>query len=353
VTITETERPSTTPTVKLPDHLAPPAPMPSNGSDGPANRSPVVLVAIWVAVILLSLWLVLYFLEPLFQQRNQEQLLRRYRSSISSSANEVNGLAGISTPTKAPSPGSPVAVLEVGGIQLQQIVVEGVGPSQTQLGPGHVPGTAGPGQPGNSVVVARRATFGAPFGKIGQLHEGDMILVTTTQGQSVYKVSTVEEKTIRVPKSAGGASTTATTPTTAAPGDAGASPDASVVTEVVDRDTLYGKTTDDRLTLVTSGDANPLNSSRALIVTATLEGRPFKPTPQGGRVDSETGTRGDPGAWAALILAVQAFVLTGVAAVLLYRRSSMRVAYLLTVPPFIAFAILLAESVSRLLPAWI
>jgi hypothetical protein len=31
----------------------------------------------------------------------------------------------------------------------------------------------------------------------------------------------------------------------------------------------------------------------------------------------------------------------------------MRVAYLLTVPPFIAFAILLAESVSRLLPAWI
>ena len=59
-----------------------------------------------------------------------------------------------------------------------------------------MPGTAGLGDPGNSVVVGRRAAFGAPFGKIGSLRRGAEILVTTAQGQSVYRVSQVATTTL-------------------------------------------------------------------------------------------------------------------------------------------------------------
>jgi len=71
-------------------------------------------------------------------------------------------------------------------------VVEGVAPSQTQSGPGHVPGTGGLGQPGNAGVVARRLAFGGPFRQLASMAPGDAIVVTTEQGQSLYTVSAVE-----------------------------------------------------------------------------------------------------------------------------------------------------------------
>jgi sortase A len=83
-----------------------------------------------------------------------------------------------------------------------------------------------------------------------------------------------------------------------------------------------------------------------------MDGTPFKATPQNGRNQNQTGLTGDRSSWPALLLAVQTLVLTIVGAVVLYRRSSPRVAWLLTVPPIILFTILLAEEVSRLLPAW-
>ena len=49
----------------------------------------------------------------------------------------------------------------------------------------------GPGQPGNSAIVARRSAFGGPFRPLGSLELGDEILVTTTQGQSIYVVTEV------------------------------------------------------------------------------------------------------------------------------------------------------------------
>ena len=40
-------------------------------------------------------------------------------------------------------------ILEINAMQLRQVVVEDVGPDQTRQGPGHAPGTAGVGQPGD------------------------------------------------------------------------------------------------------------------------------------------------------------------------------------------------------------
>ncbi|CAB4564245.1 unannotated protein [freshwater metagenome] len=115
---------------------------------------------------------------------------------------------------------------------------------------------------------------------------------------------------------------------------------------------LYGTSTDDRLTLVTSASAFPWNSAEAEVVVAVMIGKPFAPTPQNGRMADQTGNTGDTTAWPIVLLSVIFLAATIAGTVLLYRRSSPRVAYLLTVPPLVVFAILAAESFSRLLPAW-
>jgi hypothetical protein len=201
------------------------------------------------------------------------------------------------------------------------------------------------------------------------------IVVTTTQGQLVYKVTSVRQQRIGVAaadavvgadtaaSTAAGVTTTtaAATATTAADATTTSAPDAGdgaspTTTDAADGpvtvDELYGTATDDRLTLVTSASADPRNDSQATVVVAVLQGLPFAPTPQNGRTDSQSGLSGDPVAWPALVLALAGFTAAAAAAVVLYRRSTIRIAYLLTTPALIAFVILAAESASRLLPSW-
>ncbi len=320
------------------------------------GRSVGWLIVLWIGVAVLGVFVVLYALEPLFQQREQRLLLDQYRVDIEHAANESMGLPGIEAPKLAPETGSAVGVLEIGPIQLQQVVVEGVTPSDTARGPGHVPGTAAPGQPGNSVLVGRRGAYGGPFGDLEQLHAGDSILVTTTQGQSVYKVDTIRDVGITTASSANGTSLDIAS-VDAAPADATGTPGTTIAPtlpegESVPLESLYGASPDDRLTLITSMTRAPLNSSTATVVVAKLQGVPYTPTPQNGRTAGQLGVSGDATAWAPLILALLAYAATVAVAVYLYRRSSPRVAYLLTVSPLVVFTIVTAESLSRLLPAW-
>jgi sortase A len=54
---------------------------------------------------------------------------------------------------------------------------------------GHVPGTALPGESGNSAITAHRDTFFRPLRKI---RSGDLISVTTLTGQYNYRVQSTE-----------------------------------------------------------------------------------------------------------------------------------------------------------------
>jgi sortase A len=274
-------------------------------------------MAVWLVVTLLGVVLVAYGVGPMLQRREQSRLLADYRTEIrQAAAEEVSFDPDAGPDLDAPAPGSPVAVLEIGAIELLQVVVEGVGPQQTRRAPGHVPGTAGPGQPGNSGIVARRTAFGGPFGDLSQLARGDEILVTTTQGQSIYRVRTV----------ATGRDL---------PGDA------------------FGPTADeDRLTLVTSASSQPWSGDDAVVVVAELEGRPFEPTPQAGRRPDADGRAGDGDGAAPLTLAGLAYLVTIATSLALYRTNRPRSAYLLTAPPLLATVVLVAESAARLLPAW-
>ncbi len=95
-------------------------------------------------------------------------------------------------PTAAPATGQPVATIDIPAIGIDQVVVEGVGAAQLAEGPGHYPGTALPGQPGNAAVAGHRTTHGRPFYDLDALVVGDPVVVTTVQGTFRYLVSRSE-----------------------------------------------------------------------------------------------------------------------------------------------------------------
>ena len=85
--------------------------------------------------------------------------------------------------------GTPVAIIDIPGIGISGLViVEGTTSADLTRGPGLLPSSAFPGQPGVSTVYGRAATFGGAFAHLMQLNRGDRITVVTGQGTSTYSV---------------------------------------------------------------------------------------------------------------------------------------------------------------------
>lgn len=97
----------------------------------------------------------------------------------------------------APDPGAAFAVLEFSRPGAAEppvhadplYVVSGVTRTDLTRGPGHYPGTAEPGSPGNVAIAGHRTTYGAPFFHLDQLVEGDNVHVTGRDGERhTYRV---------------------------------------------------------------------------------------------------------------------------------------------------------------------
>ena len=81
--------------------------------------------------------------------------------------------------------GAPVARLLVPKIALDDIVLEGVTPDVLNGGPGHLPGSALPGESGNAVVSAHRDRH---FRRLGELATGDTVVTETEGGRTSWRV---------------------------------------------------------------------------------------------------------------------------------------------------------------------
>lgn len=296
------------------------APAPSRRPSPPAvvhrrltGRRTAALALTWLLVAVVGLGVAATTLGALKESRSQRAHLTALRQQLSYAQAASRSLFGANAPAAVPATGAGVALLQVPRIGLQRVVLEGARAGDTQDGPGHVPGTAGLGQPGNAAVVGRRTTYGAAFARLADLRTGDDVLVTTVQGQSVYRVSQVRRTGADV----------------------------------------LGPTADDRLTLVTAAGRGPLGWSRPLVVTATLRGRPFPATAQGTRTAVSDGRHGDRSALPTVVIWATLLVLAAGSAVLLYRRWLLRSTYLLTTPALVALVVLLGDAVARLLPAWV
>ena len=81
--------------------------------------------------------------------------------------------------------GAPVARLVVPKIALDDIVLEGVTVAVLNGGPGHLPGSALPGDDGNAVVSAHRDRH---FRRLGELSTGDTIVTETETRRVSWRV---------------------------------------------------------------------------------------------------------------------------------------------------------------------
>lgn len=86
--------------------------------------------------------------------------------------------------------GAPVARLVIPRIDLDDIVLEGVGSDELNAGPGHLPGSAFPGERGNSVISAHRDRH---FNHFDLLQAGDTI---TTESGTIRQTWVVVSKRI-------------------------------------------------------------------------------------------------------------------------------------------------------------
>ncbi len=91
-------------------------------------------------------------------------------------------------PEPAPNEGEPLGRITIPKIEAEHVIFEGVTRDTLKAGPGHMPWTPLPGQPGNAVVSGHRTTYGAPFYSLDALEAGDRIFVETALGTHTYQV---------------------------------------------------------------------------------------------------------------------------------------------------------------------
>ena len=259
------------------------------------------------AFLIVAFALFLFIASGLIAQRDQVVLERTMRDQLARAVAPIGGNIRV---------GSPVAVLEIPALDIRQIVAEGSTPEVTKSGAGHVRATPMPGQPGNSVVMARRSTFGAPFRHIDSLIKGDIIRVVTGQGRSQYRVTGVE----RVP--AGDPSLFAT------------SSRAGV------------------LSLVTADDA--LTPSGYSVTRARLVTPAFQSTRHARTISAtETGLVGQGGGLTALAVALMLLALIGAGTTWLFLSWRPWSAYLVAAPVILAGIWLVSNLASGILPSTI
>ena len=86
--------------------------------------------------------------------------------------------------------GTPVGVLWIPsfGNDFHQTIVEGVNLDDLELGPGHYPWSASPGQVGNFAVAGHRTGNGAPFDNLPELRAGDYLVMEMRDFYYIYRV---------------------------------------------------------------------------------------------------------------------------------------------------------------------
>ena len=259
----------------------------------------VAIAAIAFVVFILSL-------SGLVHARRQVGLQRRFKAELASASAPMSGTIPA---------GAPVAILQIPSVGLDEVVVEGSHSTQLLNGPGHVTGTPLPGQPGNAVLAGRRTSYGGPFGRLGSLHAGDRVDVTTGEGNVTYRVTSIANL---------------------------AGTDASFV--------QYRN--DNRLTLFTSNST--WDPTGRLVVTAALEGSPLPATARSGEIEpAALGLSGDRSAAPSMHGWLELLAAAAMAAAYAATRWSRVRTWLFFSPILVLLMWQLFQSLMRLLPGTI
>ena len=104
---------------------------------------------------------------------------------------------GLSLPAKAPAVADERAAgpaIQIGRVQIPSIhvdhpIFEGVTLTVVDHGPGHWPGSAMPGEPGNTVFAGHRTTHDKPFADLDLVKAGDQVTFELGGRRAVYEVT--------------------------------------------------------------------------------------------------------------------------------------------------------------------
>jgi sortase A len=158
-----------------------------------------LLISVGVGVLLFVAWTLwgtgLYY-------NDQQNSLREDFAELPTRP-PTNDRPGRPPPDYNPRPGQPVFLLRIPTIDVNQVVVEGVGTEDLRKGPGHYPSCRGeftkplctefpeawPGERGRVIVSGHRTTYGAPFWDLNRLKTADRIHIETKWGDFTYEVT--------------------------------------------------------------------------------------------------------------------------------------------------------------------
>ncbi|MDP9797236.1 hypothetical protein J2S43_005748 [Catenuloplanes nepalensis] len=211
--------------------------------------------------------------------------------------------------------GTPVALLTIPRLGLEEVIREGTTGGVLTGGPGHQRDTVLPGQSGTSIVYGRAGAYGAPFGGIDGLLPGDEIVTVTGQGESRYQVTGVRRAGDAVPPAFN-------------PGGG-------------------------RLTLVTAA-GTPFMPAGVLRVDATLRtpAYPYPPRvlPVGSINPAEQPLAIDSTNLWVLVMGIQGLLAGAIGAVWAWHRMDRVRAWVVFLPILSVFGLLVADQTVRLLP---
>lgn len=138
------------------------------------------------------------------QKRAADQLARN--PIVSQQNLESGNIPPARPPGGRAALGSPLFTLKIPKIGLETVIVQGIGREELKKGPGHFPSCGEapsgecvsdakyPGEGGNVAISGHRTTYGAPFFRLNELEEGDII--DFVSGRARYRYKFREQKIV-------------------------------------------------------------------------------------------------------------------------------------------------------------
>ncbi len=163
---------------RVPKSMVPRAPF-TNGQL--IARASVAILAAVLAAFIVQLTLVSHVQHFSAQQ----QLANQFKEELAAGTAPVS--EGDFNNVLLPD-GAPVGLIDIPALGLHEVIVEGTAAAQLDSGPGHRRDTVLPGQIGVSVIMARAAAYGGPFGRLQELAPGTRFTVITGQGEQIFTV---------------------------------------------------------------------------------------------------------------------------------------------------------------------
>lgn len=179
-------------------------------SDGPVDAaprrghlSPLPLIAIALGVVLTagSAMAMVRAGGDVGPAAPPDKMFKSYVEDPAPTTSTTLAVEPIPAPVTAPKPPraerAPEPLVKVGEIRIPRIglvhpIYEGVSLTVVDHGPGHWPGSAMPGQPGNTVFAGHRVTHSHPFRRFDELTPGDEVVFVTADGEFRYQVTGTE-----------------------------------------------------------------------------------------------------------------------------------------------------------------